>query len=90
MCVTGLSIWHVGERFQRSHETMSKCFTWIFALLSSGVFYAKYVQLPFANDPALDVIRSNLKFWPFFHGAIGAMDGTHVNVCQSAAKWHAA
>ena len=24
MCVTGLSIWHVGERFQHSNETISK------------------------------------------------------------------
>ncbi|TFK16779.1 hypothetical protein FA15DRAFT_606434, partial [Coprinopsis marcescibilis] len=24
MCVTGLSVWHVGERFQRSNETVSR------------------------------------------------------------------
>ena len=31
-------------------------------------------------------IQSNLKFFPFFKGAIGAMDGTHISCCPSAAK----
>ena len=35
-CTTGLSIRHVGERFQRSNETISRCVIYIVALARSG------------------------------------------------------
>ena len=37
--VTGLSIRHLGERFQHSNETISKCFRSILFTLSSPPFY---------------------------------------------------
>ncbi|KAK0440669.1 uncharacterized protein EV420DRAFT_1249896, partial [Desarmillaria tabescens] len=39
MCVTGLSVRHVGERFQRSNETIAKYFKLIVTALSSPPFY---------------------------------------------------
>jgi hypothetical protein len=49
-----------------------------------------HVSLPHVDDPSPDFIATNPKFWPFFHNAIGAMDGTHINCCPSVAERHAA
>ncbi|KAJ7718236.1 hypothetical protein B0H16DRAFT_1217627, partial [Mycena metata] len=84
-CVTGLSIRHVGERFQRSNETISKYFRRVLIAVSSPPFYTQYVRLPSARDPIPESIRSNPKFFPFFKDAIGSMDGTHINCAPSAA-----
>jgi DDE superfamily endonuclease len=46
---------------------------------SSPPFYTKYVRLPSANDPVPPRIRNNPKFWPFFKGALGALDGSHIS-----------
>ncbi|KJA13257.1 hypothetical protein HYPSUDRAFT_122442, partial [Hypholoma sublateritium FD-334 SS-4] len=90
MCVTGLSIRHVAERFQRSNNTISKYFQKILNAVSTGSFYNKHVQLPRVGDPTPEYIRGSSKFYPFFQDAIGAMDGTHINCCPSAADRHAA
>ncbi|KXN89051.1 hypothetical protein AN958_06402 [Leucoagaricus sp. SymC.cos] len=89
MCVTGMSVCHVGERFQRSNETISKYFQLILSVFSSLSFYSKYVQLPRVDDPTPEFIQSQCKFAQFFGGAIGAMDGTHINCCPLAVD-HAA
>ncbi|KLO06040.1 hypothetical protein SCHPADRAFT_798604, partial [Schizopora paradoxa] len=83
MCVTGLSIRHVGERFQRSNETISKYFMKVMNALSSPPFYTKFVRLPSTDSLVPDFIRNNPKFYPFLAGALGAMDGTHINCCPS-------
>jgi DDE superfamily endonuclease len=46
-------------------------------IFSSNPFYADYVHLPGINDPISKYITDNEKFYPFFAGAIGALDGTH-------------
>ncbi|KAF8156546.1 hypothetical protein B0H34DRAFT_619159, partial [Crassisporium funariophilum] len=86
---TGLSIRHVGERFQRSNKTISKYFTRILRAVSSGPFYEKYVQLPCSDDPISEYIHQP-RFSPWFDMAIGAMDGTHINCCPTAEDRHAA
>lgn len=58
--------------------------------LSTGPFYQKYVQLPAPDAPVPPFIANNPKFFPFFCNAIGAIDGTHINCCPSAADRHAA
>ncbi|KAJ6457748.1 hypothetical protein C8R47DRAFT_920300, partial [Mycena vitilis] len=88
-CVTGLSIRHVGERFQRSNETISKYFRRILFALSGPPFYPKYVRLPSVGDPVPDSILHNPKFFPFFRNTLGSMDGTHINSAPSAADRHA-
>ncbi|KAJ7101207.1 hypothetical protein C8R44DRAFT_577535, partial [Mycena epipterygia] len=88
-CVTGLSIRHVGERFQRSNETISKYFRRVLIAVSSPPFYMRYVRLPSADDPTPDSILHNPKLFPFFRDAIGSMDGTHINSAPSAADRHA-
>lgn len=54
--------------------------------LSSPPFYTKYVYLPSDTTPIPDEIRNNPKFYPFFEGAIGAIDGTHINCCPSTVE----
>ena len=51
---------------------------------SSPPIYSKYVKLPHADDPIPPAIRDNPKFYPFFEGAIGAIDGTHIACTPSA------
>jgi hypothetical protein len=43
------------------------------------------VQLPEANSPIPPKIRDSPKFHPFFDGALGAIDGTHIRCTSSAA-----
>ncbi|KAF8992397.1 hypothetical protein BDQ17DRAFT_1196680, partial [Cyathus striatus] len=87
---TGLSVRHVGERFQHSNETISKYFCKILRAVSSGPFFQKYVYLARVDDPADPFIQAQPKFNPYFSNAIGAMDGTHINCCPSAADCQAA
>ena len=57
---------------------------------SSPPFYNDYVQLPLEDAPVPDEIQDNLKFYPFFKDALGAIDRTHFNCCPSAADREAA
>lgn len=41
-------------------------------------FYGRYVCLPDTDAPTPAYIQNNPKLFPFFEGAIGAMDGTHI------------
>ena len=85
-CVTGLSTRRLGERFQRSNDTISHYFCAVLSILSSSPFYGNYVCLPLATFPTPPEIRSNPKFFPFFEGAIGAVDGTHIACCPSISE----
>lgn len=79
MSVTGLTIRHAGERFQRSNETISLYFRHMLLIISSHPFFTRHVILPIAGTPVSDVIRYSLnnRFWPWFRGAQGALDGSH-------------
>ncbi|TFK17171.1 hypothetical protein FA15DRAFT_548860, partial [Coprinopsis marcescibilis] len=90
ICMTGVSIRHAGEHFQRSNEMISKYFREVLEAVSSGEFYKKHVRLPSANDPVPDHIAKSPKFFPFFAHALGAMDGTHISCCPSARERAAA
>jgi hypothetical protein len=46
-------------------------------IFSSAPFYTDFVHLPDINAPVPDYIKNEPKFYPFFQGAIGALDGTH-------------
>jgi len=59
------------------------------SFFSSPPFYNKYVQLPHADTPIPPEIWNNPEFYPFFRDALGAIDGTHINCCPSAADQHA-
>jgi hypothetical protein len=54
--------------------------------LSSPPFYTKYVYLPSDTTPIPSEIQDNPKFYPFFEGALGAIDGTHINCCPSTTE----
>ena len=76
-------------RLFHSQGSTSKCqilltllfsyFQRILFILSSPLFYTKYVRLPKANDPVPLKICQNAKFWPFFKDAIGVTDGSHIH-----------
>jgi hypothetical protein len=52
---------------------------------SGDPFYNRYVHLPSVGTPIPPIIRNNPKFYPFFKGALGAIDGTHIN-CSATAE----
>ncbi|KAI0245013.1 hypothetical protein BJV78DRAFT_1101211, partial [Lactifluus subvellereus] len=82
--VTGLSTRHLGERFQHSNGTISHYFRAVLNTVSSSPFYNKYVHLPSEMSPIPVEIQSNPKFFPYFQGALGAIDGSHIACCPSA------
>ena len=53
-------------------------------ILSSPPFYTNHVILPNSNNPVPPEIRQNPKFWPYFQGALGAIDGSHINFAAPA------
>jgi hypothetical protein len=64
---------------------LNRYFRHILDTVSAPPFYTKWVKLPAIDDPVLSHILNNPKWFPFFENAIGAMDGTHINCCPSAA-----
>ncbi|KAI9068904.1 hypothetical protein FKP32DRAFT_1552229, partial [Trametes sanguinea] len=82
-CVMGLSVRHVGERFQRSNETIAKYFKAVLQMFSGPEFYNRHVKLPSANDPIPLHISTNPKFYPFLKNVVGAIDGTHITCTPS-------
>ena len=81
--VTGLTIWHVGECFQWSNETISHYFHHIPSIMSSHPFFTRHVVLPTPATPMPDIIHYNPRFWPWLWGALGALDGGHFNISPS-------
>ncbi|KAI5982113.1 hypothetical protein EDD15DRAFT_2110912, partial [Pisolithus albus] len=79
-CVTGLPTRHVGERFQRSNDTVSRYFRKMVAIFASEPFYSKYISLPFTSSATTvhPYIRESSRFWPYFKDVIGAIDGSHI------------
>jgi DDE superfamily endonuclease len=55
---------------------------------SSPAFHNTYVRLPRDDDPIPNEIATNPKFFPFFAGALGAIDGTHIACVPSAEERH--
>ena len=104
--VTNLSNRKVGERFQRSGDTVSRhecsllyclplliciclfirCFNQILNAVTSPMFYYTYVKLPTQSTPLDSYISENPKFYPFFKGALGALNGTHISAHPLAAE----
>jgi len=54
-------------------------------IFSSQPFYGRYVQVAQADDPVSSRIQDNGKLWPFFHGCLGAIDGSHIPISPPAA-----
>ena len=79
MSVTGLTIWHTGEHFQRSNKTISKYFRRMLGIFSSEPFYTAYINLPDMDTPPSRKIHLNPKMWPFFEYALSALDCTHIS-----------
>ncbi|KIO00268.1 hypothetical protein M404DRAFT_153038 [Pisolithus tinctorius Marx 270] len=77
--ITGLSIRHVGEHFQRSNDTISRYFCKFVFIFSSSPFYDAYVHMP-AVDEVQSGIREDPRFWPFFQDAIGVTLRSHVSL----------
>ena len=55
----------------------ARYFTKMLNTFSSAPFYTDFVCLPDINAAVPEYIRENPKFYPFFEGAIGTIDGTH-------------
>ncbi|KIM57365.1 hypothetical protein SCLCIDRAFT_99294, partial [Scleroderma citrinum Foug A] len=81
--VTGLPVRHVGERFQRSNDTISRYFRKMVAIFSEPPIYTMFVKPP-GVDRLSPKIRLNPKFYPYFKDAIGAIDGSHIPIAPPA------
>ncbi|SRR6266566_1635571 len=58
-------------------------------MLTTPPFYTLYVWLPDANSPTPPKIRNSDKLYPFFSGALGAIDGTHIHCTSSTTDYGA-
>src|SRR5882724_2252254 len=56
-----------------------RCFNQILDAVTSPAFYKTYVKLPTQSTPLAPYIANNPKLLPFFKGALGALDGTHIS-----------
>ncbi|KAF8876767.1 hypothetical protein BD779DRAFT_1417150, partial [Infundibulicybe gibba] len=83
---TGLIIRHLGERFQRSNDTISRYVRKMIIIFSSNPFYSKYVHLPKPGDSAPSQLHDNPKYWPYFKDALGAIDGSHIHCAPPSSK----
>ncbi|KIK93488.1 hypothetical protein PAXRUDRAFT_144984, partial [Paxillus rubicundulus Ve08.2h10] len=90
--VTGLTLRHVGERFQQSNYSYivqsdfcvyTSYFQKILVILLTQLLYSRYIQLP-TREFVSQKIRNNPKFWLFFKDAIGAIDGSHIHAAPPA------
>ncbi|KAJ7234741.1 hypothetical protein B0H12DRAFT_993613, partial [Mycena haematopus] len=75
-CVTGMSVQHIGQRFQRSNNTITKYFCETLNAFTDPDFYNRYVHLPTATTPLPQLFIDNPIFFPFFENALGGIDGT--------------
>ena len=64
---------------------VSRYFKQVLQALATPPFYTTYVRLPDAESPTPTEIRRSRKFYPFFEGALGAIDGTHIRCTASGA-----
>ena len=70
------------EHFQRSGNTVSRCFHQVLLLLHRQV-----IKLPGATQPLDPRIADDKKCFPYFQDCNGALDGTHVDAfIQSGAQ----
>ncbi|KAH8826311.1 hypothetical protein DL96DRAFT_1444572, partial [Flagelloscypha sp. PMI_526] len=85
MSRSGLDTVLAGERFQRAGDTISKYFKEVLEAILHPNFYNCQVHFPPADSPTPDYIQKNPDYFPFFQGAVGAIDGTHIN-CNASAE----
>src|SRR5882672_4213867 len=61
----------------------NRSFNRILNAVTSPSFYNVYVNLPNEESLLDSYISDNPKFFPYFEGALGALDGTHINARPS-------
>ncbi|KIK21678.1 hypothetical protein PISMIDRAFT_80367, partial [Pisolithus microcarpus 441] len=84
--VTGLSAWHISERFQHLTDTISRYFKRMVDAFSQGPLYTTHVHLPRADLLTANRIVDNPKFFLYFKDAIGAINSTHIACVPSASE----
>ena len=63
---------------------LNRVFNRILNAVTSPSFYNVYVNLPNEESQLDSYISDNPKFFPYFEGALGALDGIHINARPSA------
>jgi hypothetical protein len=78
----GASQSDASEFFDRLKATISICFDQV--LRAMVILHAHEVQLPGPDNPeGFQRIQQSKKYFPFFKGCIGAIDGTHIYISLS-------
>ena len=62
---------------QLAHILCTRYFLKMLGIFSSPPFYTNFVHLPDIHSLVSPYIAENSKFYPFFNGVIGALDGTY-------------
>ena len=66
-----------------SDHDIARYFRKILYIFASPPFYMLHVQFP-EQGSIPQKIRQNPKFWPYFKGVIGAIDGSHIHASPSS------
>ncbi|OCH83698.1 hypothetical protein OBBRIDRAFT_710498, partial [Obba rivulosa] len=89
MSITGLTIRHVGERFQHSNDTISKYFKRVLRRLCHPGFYHAYIHLPKSHHPIPnEILADTTWFYLYFKNCVGAIDGTHISLYAITVEDH--
>ncbi|KIJ53243.1 hypothetical protein M422DRAFT_155658, partial [Sphaerobolus stellatus SS14] len=70
----------VVERFQRSGDTISRCFHCVLKALACLEVYNSYIKFLNNDSPVPDQIRQNPMYFPFLKGVLRTIDGSHLPV----------
>ena len=77
---TDLPMRKLGERFQRSTETIQRTYHKVMRSFLYKEFYNSYIRTTSPSEPLSDYIAYNYTFFPYFKDCIGAIDGTHIPI----------
>ena len=56
-------------------------------IFSLPPFYTNHMKLTTINNSIPQEIKQNSKFWPYSKDALGAIDGSHINISAPVSLW---
>ena len=81
---TDLPMRQLSERFQHSSETICHTYHKVMRHFLQPSLQNIFIKHLSGNDELSDYIHGNPLLYSYFKDAVGAIDGTHIDVCPSA------